>query len=159
MSCGKNIHTAYLALGSNLGDKNKKLLIALALIAEKIGAVSDVSSVYETEPWGFKSENAFLNQVVSVKTSLSSSKLLDAIQTIEKEMGRTPKTRQEYEDRIIDIDIILYDNLIFKSETLELPHPLLHLRRFVLEPLNEICPDYIHPVFKKKIKKLFHELR
>ncbi|MDR1436764.1 MAG: 2-amino-4-hydroxy-6-hydroxymethyldihydropteridine diphosphokinase [Candidatus Symbiothrix sp.] len=153
---GSTVHTAYLALGSNLGDKKRNLLTALTFIAERTGTFSAVSSVYETEPWGFRSENTFLNQAVAVETLLTPIELMNVTQEIEKEMGRTKTNKRDYEDRIIDIDLIFYDNLIYKSETLELPHPLLHLRQFVLEPLNEICPDFMHPVFRKKIKEIFH---
>jgi 2-amino-4-hydroxy-6-hydroxymethyldihydropteridine diphosphokinase len=148
------LHTACLALGSNLGDKNTNLQVARKLIADKIGNLSAVSSAYETQPWGFESENLFLNQVVSVETPLNPLDLLHATQTIEKEMGRTQKSQNGYRDRIIDIDLILYDDLIYTSEELELPHPLFHRRRFVLEPLNEIQPELVHPVLHKTIKEL-----
>ncbi|MDR0863414.1 MAG: 2-amino-4-hydroxy-6-hydroxymethyldihydropteridine diphosphokinase [Candidatus Symbiothrix sp.] len=130
--------TAYLALGTNLGDKNLNLLIAIALIAEKIGIFSAISSIYHTEPWGFESPHSFLNMVVKVDTPLLPLELLRATQEIEKEMGRTQKTTSAYQDRIIDIDIILYDDLTFESEELTLPHPLYKQRPFVLEPLKEI---------------------
>ena len=155
---GDTIHKAYLALGTNLGDKNKNLQVALALIAEKIGVFSAVSSVYETKAWGFESENSFLNMVLAVNTSLSPLQLLKTTQDIEKEIGRTKKTNHTYQDRIIDIDIILYDDLIYKSEELELPHPLFHLRQFVLEPLNEIGADLVHPTMQKNIQTLWKDL-
>ena len=155
---GDTIHKAYLALGTNLGDKNKNLQVALALIAEKIGVFSAVSSVYETKAWGFESENSFLNMVLAVNTSLSPLQLLKTTQDIEKEIGRTKKTNHTYQDRIIDIDIILYDDLIYKSEELELPHPLFHLRQFVLEPLNEIGADLVHPTMQKDIQTLWKDL-
>jgi 2-amino-4-hydroxy-6-hydroxymethyldihydropteridine diphosphokinase len=148
----------YLALGSNLGNRNLNLLKAIALIAKRIGVFSAISSVYETDPWGFDSENSFLNSVVCVETSLSSLEILRETQNIEKEIGRTEKTQHSYQDRLIDIDLILYDDLVFKSETLALPHPLFHLRQFVLEPLNEIAPDLVHPVLHKTVKELLSEL-
>jgi 2-amino-4-hydroxy-6-hydroxymethyldihydropteridine diphosphokinase len=151
-----SVHTVYLALGSNLGNKNKNLLTAIALIAEKVGIFSAISSVYETEPWGYQSPNMFYNQVVAVETTLLPLALLEVTQGIEKEMGRIFKNSPGYQDRIIDIDIILYDDWIYESEKLKLPHPRLHLRRFVLEPLNEITPDYIHPILKKSISSIFH---
>jgi len=160
------IHTVYLALGTNLGDKNKNLQIALELIAEKIGVFSAVSSVYETKAWGFESENSFLNMVLAVNTSLSPLKLLKTTQDIEREIGRTKKTDHTYQDRIIDIDVILYDDLIYKSEEkasgtnqLEIPHPLFHLRQFVLEPLNEIGSNLVHPVLQKDIYTLLENLK
>jgi 2-amino-4-hydroxy-6-hydroxymethyldihydropteridine diphosphokinase len=128
----------YLALGTNLGDKNRNLLTAIALIAERIGIFSAISSVYKTEPWGFESRNSFLNMVVKVETELPPLELLKVTREIERKMGRTQKTDTAYHDRIIDIDIILYGNLTFESEELTLPHPLYKQRPFVLEPLKEI---------------------
>ena len=155
----KKQHVVYLSLGSNLGDKNKNLLIAISLIAEKIGNLSAISSILETEPWGFESNNSFLNMIIQVKTTLSPLQLLEETQKIEKEIGRTEKTDHTYKDRLIDIDIILYDDLIFQSEKLKLPHPLFHQRTFVLEPLNEIAPGLIHPLLKKSINQLLNEIK
>ncbi|MDR2087332.1 MAG: 2-amino-4-hydroxy-6-hydroxymethyldihydropteridine diphosphokinase [Dysgonamonadaceae bacterium] len=148
------VHTAYLSLGSNLGDKNRNLLTAIALIAEKAGIFSAVSSVYETEPWGYQSPNVFYNMVVSIETTLLPLELLEITQSIEKEMGRISKNSPGYQDRIIDIDIILYDDWVYESEKLKLPHPHFHKRLFVLEPLNEIQPDVIHPVLNKSISAI-----
>jgi 2-amino-4-hydroxy-6-hydroxymethyldihydropteridine diphosphokinase len=152
------MYQVYLALGSNLGDRSWNLQKAIALIAEKIGVFSAISSVYETKAWGFESENDFLNMVVCVETGLSAQEVLRESQNIEKEIGRKEKTNHSYQDRLIDIDLILYDDLVFKSETLELPHPLFHRRTFVLEPLNEIAPNQIHPVLQKTAKTLLSEL-
>jgi 2-amino-4-hydroxy-6-hydroxymethyldihydropteridine diphosphokinase len=149
----------YLALGSNLGNKSENLSQAMACIARQIGAFSAVSSVYESEPWGFESENNFLNRVVCVETPLPPEEILTIAQSIEKTIGRTQKTQGFYHDRLIDIDLIAYNDLIYSSEKLQLPHPLLHQRRFVLEPFNEIAPDYIHPVFRRKMKELIAEIR
>ncbi|GHT77143.1 2-amino-4-hydroxy-6-hydroxymethyldihydropteridine diphosphokinase [Bacteroidia bacterium] len=134
----KDTHTVYLALGTNLGDKNVNLLIAIAKIAEKIGIFSAVSSVYETEAWGYSSENTFLNMVVKVETTLQPLELLEVTQAIEKKIGRTEKTKTTYQDRIIDIDILLYDDLKYQSEKLTIPHPHYRERPFVWEPLQEI---------------------
>ena len=147
----------YLALGTNLGNKSDNLLHAMDLIAGKIGFFSAVSSVYETEPWGFKSENNFLNMLVIVETSLTPLPVLQETQNIEKIIGRTQKTVHTYRDRLIDIDLIAYGDWIFKSEILEIPHPLFHQRRFVLEPFNEIAPDFVHPVLQKTVKELFEK--
>jgi len=151
------MNLVYLSLGSDLGNKRAHLLQAVEHIAEKIGTVLSLSSVYETKPWGFESENDFLNMMVCVETALSPPEVLACTQAVEKAMGRTQKTDGSYCDRIIDIDLIAYDDLIIRTEKLQLPHPLFHRRRFVLEPFNEIAPDYIHPVLQKKIKDLLME--
>ena len=151
--------TAYLALGTNLGDRHFHLQEARSLIAEKIGSFSAVSSIYETEPWGFESENKFLNQVVAVKTDLNPFEILSRTQEIEQQIGRKEKTGRSYQDRLIDIDLILYGDMILNTEKLQLPHPLFHKRRFVLEPLNEIAPDLVHPVLGLRVGEmllLFH---
>jgi len=152
------MNKVYLALGTNLGDKPVNLLRAIGYIADEIGVFSAISSVYETKPQGYESENDFLNMVVCVDTLLTPEKILIITQSIEKKMGRTKKTEDSYQDRIIDIDIIAYDDLILQTENFQLPHPLFHQRRFVLEPFNEIAPDYVHPVFGKKVKELLNEL-
>ena len=146
----------FLGLGTNLGDRAKNLQAALEKIIESVGAVASSSSVYETEPWGFASENKFLNMVVEVKTLLKPSGLLGRILMIESQMGRT-REGKEYKSRIIDIDILLYNNRILTKSALTVPHPGLQDRRFVLEPLAEIAPDFIHPVYKKSIKDLLIE--
>jgi 2-amino-4-hydroxy-6-hydroxymethyldihydropteridine diphosphokinase len=149
--------TAYLSLGSNLGDKEKNLERAKQLIVERAGAFSAISSVYKTAPWGFESEHFFLNQMIAIETKFSPEELLILTQAIEKDMGRTQKSRQGgYQDRLIDIDLILYDDRVECSENLELPHPLFHQRQFVLEPLNEIAPDLVHPVLKQTVSELLH---
>jgi len=153
------MNRVFLALGTNLGNKPINLLRAIGHISEKIGIFSAVSSVYETKPQGFESENDFLNMVVCVETQLSPLEVLNSTQSIEKTMGRTQKSNQFYHDRIIDIDVIAYDDLIFRSENLQLPHPLFHQRRFVLEPFNEIAPDFVHPVLHKTVKELFEEVK
>jgi 2-amino-4-hydroxy-6-hydroxymethyldihydropteridine pyrophosphokinase len=147
----------YLGLGSNLGNKQENLLKAIANIAEKIGVFSAISSMYETEPWGFHSDNAFLNQVVCIDTSLSPEEILKESRNIEKTMGREKKTTTHFEDRIIDIDILLYENFTVETKELKLPHPYLHERLFVLRGLNEIAPDVIHPTLNKSISELYAE--
>jgi len=149
-------HT-YLALGTNLRNKPINLLRTISYIAKKIGKISAVSSVYETKPEEFDSENDFLNMMVCVETLLSPEEILNATQFIEKKIGRTKKSNNFYHDRIIDIDIIAYNDLILNLENLQLPHPRFHQRRFVLEPFNEIAPDYIHPVLHKKVWEILKE--
>ena len=145
---------AYLALGTNIGNKRRNMITAAALLAERVGDVLALSGFYETEPWGFQSENTFLNAALQLDTSLSPLELLKATQEIEIEMGRTQKSNGAYHDRIIDIDILLYDNLVLQTPELTLPHPLMHERLFVMEPLAEIAPNVLHPVFKKPVISL-----
>lgn len=145
---------AYLALGTNIGNKRRNMITAAALLAERVGDVLALSGFYETEPWGFQSENTFLNAALQLDTSLSPLEFLKATQEIEIEMGRTQKSNGAYHDRIIDIDILLYDNLVLQTPELTLPHPLMHERLFVMEPLAEIAPNVIHPVFKKPVISL-----
>jgi 2-amino-4-hydroxy-6-hydroxymethyldihydropteridine diphosphokinase len=145
--------SVFLGLGSNLGDRKEILQEAKIRIAEVIGTVVSASSIYETEPWGFKSENDFLNMVMFVKTDLSPSGLLGRIMMIESQLGRT-RCDTGYTSRNIDIDILLYDNEIVKEEAIVIPHPKMHERRFVLVPLAEIAPELIHPVLNKSIADL-----
>lgn len=145
---------AYLALGTNIGNKRRNMITAAALLAERVGDVLALSGFYETEPWGFRSENTFLNAALQLETALSPLELLKATQEIEIEMGRTQKSNGAYHDRIIDIDILLYDDLVMQTPELTLPHPLMHERLFVMEPLAEIAPNVIHPVFKKPVISL-----
>lgn len=150
--------TAYLGLGTNVGDKRGNLVTAAALLAERVGAVLALSALYETEPWGFESENTFLNAVIVMTTDLSPMELLDTTRLIEIEMGRIDKSDGAYHDRIIDIDLLMVDDQIIHTERLVLPHPLMHKRSFVMEPLAEVAPEVKHPVFGKTMSKLLSEL-
>ncbi len=154
-----NYHYIYLELGSNLGDRGENLKHAINNIEERIGEVVTTSAFYVTTPEGFISENQFLNAVCGVKTRMDAFEILDITQQIEKDMGRESKSRDKiYSDRIIDIDLLLFDDEIVRKENLELPHPHLHERAFVLIPLAEIAGNYIHPVFEKTISQLKEEL-
>jgi 2-amino-4-hydroxy-6-hydroxymethyldihydropteridine diphosphokinase len=143
----------FLCLGSNLGDRAESLKQAELRIAEHLGSIVSVSSVYETEPWGFESENKFLNKVLCIKTDLSPSGLLGRILMIESQLGRI-RCETQYQSRNIDIDILFFNNDIVKEPALEIPHPRMHERRFALVPIVEIAPDLVHPVLKKTMKKL-----
>jgi len=149
----------YLSLGSNLGNRRGQLIIASAKIAERAGDILALSDFYETAPWGFQSQYPFLNIAVKLETALSPFDLLAVTQQIERELGRTAKTlNSSYQDRLIDIDILLYDNLILDIPELTLPHPLMHKRLFVLEPLTEIAPKLNHPVMNRSIADLLSDL-
>ena len=147
----------YLGLGTNLGDKAANLHAAVHLISGKIGKVISLSSFYATAPWGFESENSFLNAAICcVETSLSPLEVLHRTQEIERTLGRTHKsTGGIYHDRIIDIDLLLYNKEIIQTPELTIPHPLMLQRDFVMNPLVEIVPDVVHPVFGKKLSALF----
>jgi len=133
----------FLSLGTNLGDREQNLNNAIDLIIKKIGKIEKKSSFYKTAPDGFVSENDFLNAVIVVKTKLSVYQVFKQTRKIEKILGRTKKSNNEiYSDRIIDIDILAYNNLIINTKKLILPHPKLHLRKFVTEPLAEILPNW-----------------
>lgn len=131
--------TVYLGLGTNLGDKEANLHRALKGIAERVGRVERVSRFHATEPWGFESEHSFLNAACRVSTELAPLEVLDATQALEREMGRTGKSvNGVYHDRIIDIDLLMYDNLHMESERLTLPHPRMDEREFVRVTLQEV---------------------
>lgn len=149
----------FLGLGTNLGDKRRNLLTAVTNIEKKIGKITSLSSLYETEPWGFKSENRFLNAALCVETSLEPFTILHIIKEIETKMGRTRKAEDKtYSDRLIDIDILLYDNMVMETEELTIPHPLMAERDFVMRPLAEIAGETVHPVLRKELGELFHSL-
>ena len=146
----------YLGLGTNLGDKEQNLRMSVKKIEERIGNVVSLSAFYATAPWGFSSENSFLNAAVCVDTTLLPLQVLEETQRIERELGRTEKSVNGlYADRLIDIDLLLYDDRVMDAEGLILPHPLMTERRFVMEPLSEIAPDVVHPVLHKTMKELF----
>ncbi len=148
----------YLILGSNSGDKDKILISAIDYIEKQVGNIVTSSSLYQTEPWGYQTDNDFLNQALIVETRLTPLELLHATQNIEKTLGRTIKSiNGHYSDRPIDIDILFYDKQIINSKELTVPHPLICERRFVLIPLNEIASDLLHPKLKKTINKLLEE--
>ncbi len=152
------MHKLYIGLGSNLGEKEQNIRNAIQLIKERIGEVIAESDFISTTPWGYESNNLFINAAVCSDTKLTPMEVLTRMQSIETEMGRV-RSQKGYEDRIIDLDILLYDDLIIQTQSLTIPHPLLHTRLFVLEPLAQIAPDIIHPILNKTIKELVEEIR
>ncbi len=164
-------NTVVLLIGGNQGDRVTLLMRAVAEIAARIGTVSVVSSIYETEPWGFEAEQSFLNQAVVVDTDLPADMVLKKALEIEKDLGRirpsadnspfsvlrSPFSVKEYSSRPMDIDLIFFNNDIIDTPDLKLPHPRMQLRRFVLEPLAQIIPEFKHPKLKKTIRRLLEE--
>ncbi|HET6557017.1 MAG TPA: 2-amino-4-hydroxy-6-hydroxymethyldihydropteridine diphosphokinase [Prolixibacteraceae bacterium] len=146
----------YLLLGGNLGNKRKVFEETLRLIGERVGPITGKSHIYETEPWGFESDDLFWNQALELSVELSAREVLERCQQIENQIGRIRKAEQ-YDSRIMDIDILFYGNEIIESPGLEIPHPRISDRKFVLVPLNEIAPGLIHPVNHKSISQLLDE--
>jgi 2-amino-4-hydroxy-6-hydroxymethyldihydropteridine diphosphokinase len=144
-------HIVYLALGTNLGDRSANLRAAIKALSPEINVIAK-SKVYETPPWGYDDQPTFLNMAVKCETNLEPESLLKRLKQLEVQLGREQSFR--WGPRLIDIDILFYDNIILESESLIIPHPHLHERAFVLVPLADIAPDFIHPVLKKTIKEL-----
>lgn len=158
-------NSVVLLIGGNQGERVVLMMQAIALIAQRIGTVSVVSSLYETEPWGFEAEQKFLNQALVVDTDLDAQLVLEVALAIEQELGRVrpaggadwQSDDRTYASRPIDIDLIFYNNDIVQTPSLQLPHPRMHLRRFVLQPLAQIIPDLMHPKFGKTVRQLLDE--
>lgn len=149
----------YLGLGTNIGNRRGNLVKAAALLAERVGDILALSGFMETEPWGFDSENLFLNAAIKMETPLTPDELLSVTQAIEREMGRDKKSDGTYHDRVIDIDILLYDNRVIEHPGLIVPHPLMQERLFVMAPLAEIAPFERHPLLGRTFMELADSLR
>lgn len=147
---------AYIGIGSNLGHRKRNCENAISLLKENRITVLKRSTMLETEPWGIKDQPKFINMAIQIDTILASEDLLNLLKEIESAVGRTQTFRLG--PRIIDLDILLYDNLIINTNTVQIPHTGIKNRDFVLRPLTEIAPDKLHPVFKKSIKELLNEL-
>ena len=153
----RNVEKCYVLFGSNMGDKEAIFAQACQLINNRCGLVVEVSSAYESEPWGFEAKEWFLNRVIVVETELSPMDLLQQLLDIEKELGRVRHPEiQGYSSRTADLDLLYYGSRVFQTEKLTVPHPRLHLRRFALVPLCEVAPDFKHPVFKITQKELLN---
>lgn len=148
----------YLLFGSNMGDKDQLFADACVLINNRCGRVMEVSSAYESEPWGFEADEWFLNRVIAVDTELEPETVMQRLLEIEAELGRVRHPEQEgYTSRPIDLDMLYFGERILHSEILTVPHPRLHLRRFALVPLCEIAPNLVHPVLQKTQSELLEE--
>ena len=149
------MNTAYLLIGGNMGDREAFLSAARKQVEEHCGPLESTSSIYQTAAWGLEEQNAFLNQVLKIQTLLNSEDLLKQILEIEETLGR--KRQVKYGPRIIDIDILFFNDEIVQKEGLTIPHPQMQNRRFVLEPLAELAPAKKHPVLHKTVATLLAE--
>lgn len=150
------METVYLCLGGNIGDTLNYFQNAVAMIGRRIGSVVSQSAVYQSEPWGFNAEQMFLNQVVVAETELEPHAVLELCLQIEAELGRT-RSGNGYEPRTIDIDIIFFGHQIVSQPDLQVPHPLMHQRNFVLRPLCDVAADFVHPFFRKTVHQILAE--
>ena len=151
------MHAIFLLLGSNLGNRHLFLQRAITYIEKEVGPLINASSVYETQSWGKSDLPDYLNQVVLLRSELSAQSILEKILAIEIVLGR--KREEKWGSRTIDIDILFYDDAVIADDNLTIPHPELHNRRFTLEPLAEIAPEFCHPILNKCILQIKNELK
>ena len=148
-------HITYIALGTNMGERLENLRTAIKAFAPEITVTAE-SHIYETPPWGYEDQPAFLNMVVKAETSLGPESLLKNLKQLEVELGR--EQNFHWGPRLIDLDILFYDNMVIDTPPLVIPHPRLHERAFVLVPLADVAPDLIHPIFQKSVSQLLAEV-
>ena len=151
------MNTVYIQLGSNIGERESFIAKSMEQIEENIGEIITESSIFETTPWENENQNNFLNSVIKIKTTFDAFKVLKKSQEIENNLGRVRE--EKWGKRTIDIDILFYNNEIINTTKLNIPHPLIQKRKFVLVPLSEIAPNYIHPILKKNISTLLSECK
>lgn len=147
------MNEVFLGLGGNEGDRLNHIMASALAIEKECGVILSRSSIYETAAWGLSSSLHFLNQVIKIQTALSPVELLQKLMKIEQDLGRK-REKPSYSDRTADLDILFYNEQIIHSQGLQIPHPRLHLRKFVLIPLTEIAAEFIHPVFHKTVAQL-----
>ena len=152
------MYKVYLGIGGNIGNKKKNFENTYRLLEKKTGNILKASSIYETPPWGFQTDDYFWNQVLLIETKLEAIELLWRIQEIEDQFGRE-RTKGQYSSRKIDIDILYFEDLFFESDKLIIPHPLLHERKFVLVPLVEIAPNFKHPLLRQTSIEMLENCR
>lgn len=150
------MNEVFLGLGGNQGDRWANLLKSTEAIERECGDIILRSSVYETEGWGLDTGLKFLNQVIKIESNLNAENLLKKLLTIEQSLGRQ-RNKQGYSDRTVDLDILFFNKEQILTEILQIPHPRLHLRKFILVPMNEIAPDFMHPVLQKSIQYLLQQ--
>ena len=151
------MNTVFLQLGSNMGDRDAYLKNVNKLITEEIGAIQKKSKIYESVPWGVENQNNYLNQVLEIKSEFPAEEVLEKVLQIEDKIGRF--RNEKWGERIIDIDILLFNDLIVEKEGICIPHIHLHNRKFVLIPLNEIASSFTHPKYNKTIGELLNECK
>ena len=149
------MNKVFLQLGSNLGEREQLISSALTNISSQIGTIITQSKIYESTPWRVDGQENYLNQVIEIKTQLPADKILEMVLNIENDLGRV--RLEKWGERLIDIDIIFFNNDIIESPALCVPHKHMHERNFVLEPLNEIAPEFVHPKYNKTISELFKQ--
>ena len=152
----KKLNSVYVGVGTNLGDKLNNIQLAYKLIQSEIGEIVRKSHVYKTPPWGFESDEYFYNSVIEIKTFFDPEKLLNKLQSIERVLGKKQKFKIGYSSRLIDLDIIDFNNQIIDSKRLTIPHSHVSKRNFVLYPLKDVCPNWIHPITKRTIQELLN---
>jgi 2-amino-4-hydroxy-6-hydroxymethyldihydropteridine diphosphokinase len=147
----------FILLGSNLGDKYVLINKAINSLVLEAGQLITASDIFFSAPWGYDSDNQFYNAVIQMETHLNPENLLQKCIEIEQKLGRKQKEKPEYEDRSIDIDILFFGKQIINLPELVIPHPRMHLRKFTLLPLHQIAPNFIHPIFQKRVSQLLNE--